>query len=235
MPFNNYDDITEVKTAKEIREEQKEDFETKKFLYGAGKDGWTKEFFERIKNAYYNGSLTIGYVRPRYDEEKKKYIYDIKPNTEEQKWVSSVAYIFSEKQNEEDLNDTERTILLMLCHPITKIKVKANNYDEAIRSACVPEALKWHQETNWRHLDELMKFRPNLYVEWKMKGLIPDNVPIKTDLRSHNEEEEMTEKEFIEYLRTVVPEDSPLRQPHEDWFKEYKTARTVDGRIVTYK
>ncbi|MBO7526416.1 MAG: hypothetical protein J6T74_00800, partial [Clostridia bacterium] len=64
MPINKVDSVDKVKTAKEVKQEQKEELEIKKALYGAGKNGWTKEWFERIKEAQRNNTLSIGNVRP---------------------------------------------------------------------------------------------------------------------------------------------------------------------------
>ena len=222
MPINKVDSVDKVKTAKEVKQEQKEELEIKKELYGAGKNGWTKEWFERIKEAQRNNTLSIGNVRP--DKEGK---YHFENGSEEQKWVSSVAFILDDvnKQNEEDLTDAERLILMMLCHPIEKVKVKAKDLEEGIKSLMVVESPKWHELTNWRHLDELMKYRPELYAEWRMRGIIPPNIKVEENKPVEADEDT---KAFIDNLRENVPEDSPLRQPHEDWFIGMKEARWVD-------
>lgn len=40
----------------------------------------------------------------------------------------------------------------------------------------VVEKPQWHIETNWRHIDELYKYRPYLYKDWVERGIIPRHI-----------------------------------------------------------
>lgn len=93
----NYSEEQLQPTKTEIRAQKKEqdkvDKLVQKMLYGAGDEGWTKEWYEKIRKAYKENMLTIT------------------GNKED------VNLILARDCEEEDLEDIERLILFMYAHP----------------------------------------------------------------------------------------------------------------------
>lgn len=95
MPINKVGNVDNVKTAKEVKEDLKEQMAIKNALYGAGKDGWTGEWFNKILDAYRNDRLSITGMS------------------------AEINLILSKKGIREDLlTDDDRIILMLYAHPI---------------------------------------------------------------------------------------------------------------------
>lgn len=130
-------------TAAEKKELDKVQKLVKKMLYGAGNEGWTKEWFEKIKKAYENNTLTITGCEGDCN-----------------------LILARENLKEEDLTDQERLLLFMYCHPKHIVYVKP----DAMATVLSP---KWHELTNWKHIGEVYRNYRGIYNEWVKKGIIP--------------------------------------------------------------
>lgn len=200
MPFiSKIDEVKDTKTPQQTRQEHKEDQAIKNFLYGAGKNGWTKEAYQKRLDAFNNNCLAYTVPDP-----------------------SDITLLLAENKREEDLTDDERVLLAVGCYPVVKIK----KTEEQLKAELVVTAYKWHQLTDFRHIDEVYVYHPEIYKRWVEKNMIPlnklvDAPPILKEY-SNNEKNKESDEEFLQRLRREVPEDSPLRKPHEDWFKDYK-------------
>ena len=115
MPFGKKEEgKTTKQSAKELKQAQEEKMAYAKVLYGAGADGWTPQWYQRIVEAYNTNTLTIGEIRP-YNREKVK---PIKPLPQ---YYTDINILLSENKKEEELTDSERVLLMAYCHPIRKI------------------------------------------------------------------------------------------------------------------
>lgn len=46
-------------------------------------------------------------------------------------------------------------------------------YKDGVCLNAIVDRLEWHQLTEFRHLDELYKYKRSLYEDWKSKGYLP--------------------------------------------------------------
>ena len=115
MPFVRTDKTEKVdtKTVKEVKQQLKDDLEMKNLLYGAGQSGWTKEWYNRIVDAFEDNQLSIGEVRANY-EWRGEY----------PQYYSDVKLLLASHKSEEELTDAERLLLMIYCHPVQKVKTR---------------------------------------------------------------------------------------------------------------
>ena len=164
-----------------------------KMLYGAGSNGWTKEWYDRILTAYDDNSLIITGCR------------------------EDVNLLLAEHKDESDFSNEERLLIMLFARPQVKVKMGENE-----KAGSVVLSLEWHRLTDFRHIDEVKEYYPAIYNRWADAGMIP-NVEAKNEWNNYFDTED--DQAFLDKLRKEVPADSALRQPHDDWFKEYKNGR----------
>ncbi len=172
MPFISKIDkeAKEVKSASQTREEYKEEQEIKNLLYGAGKEGWTEEYYNKILECSKNNLLVVCGVRPHKTQEGK---YQYPTGSEKFKDILSNVYLLlAENKKEKDLTLQEKLFLMVNCHPLTIIKMNR----EQLTTDNVITAFKWHQLTDFKHIDELKAQYPDIYNRWVEKNMIPLNV-----------------------------------------------------------
>jgi hypothetical protein len=131
---------------KQEKERQKQEEHIHKMLYGAGDNGWTVEWFNRIYQAYKDNTLTI---------------------TGESVFVNTLLSI--ENLKEGDLTDVERLGLMMFAHPQRVITLAKNDTSTVLSPI-------WHKTTNFREIKSVVDNYPSIYAKWCKEGVIPTRV-----------------------------------------------------------
>ena len=139
MPISLFEEDKNVKTPQQIRDAHKQDVENKKVLYGSGY-GWTKEGYEKRLEAFRNGNLVITTKDP-----------------------GEINLLLAEGKPEEELTDDERILLCAGCYPVTKIKMT----QDELNGKTTILSLSWHKLTDFRNIEDVKKYHPEIYNQWK--------------------------------------------------------------------
>lgn len=154
----------------------------RRFLYGANAEGWTGEYWQRIKEAKRTGHLVIARVYP--DCQDAKHIQLAKKRIEENPMGFSDVKLAALRKRfeiwqecelllarEDALNDEEKAVIMTNCHIVPT--------DEELKPYSVVLSYEWHHQTDFRHIDEVKEYYPAIYERWANEGLIPDVAPVR--------------------------------------------------------
>lgn len=94
-------ELTKKELEAQRKAQEKADALVKKMLYGAGSQGWTKEWYRKIKDAYKNNTLTITATLGK----------------------GEIELILASNLKEEELTDEERLVLMAYCQPQAIIRI----------------------------------------------------------------------------------------------------------------
>lgn len=133
------------KTTNEAKEEERNKAAIRQALYGAGGNGWTEQWYNKILKAYNNNTLSYGPIPPGVIPQKGTKAYEK---------YSNANLILAQNKQEKDLTDDERLLLFMLCRP--SYHQKSNIDDFKFING------KWQRVVNEDELtksDELEEFR----------------------------------------------------------------------------
>lgn len=143
-------------------------------------------------------------------------------------YINNIQYIMTLLALRDEKQLTEKDKFFLMANLAVLHKPFPTNAErcESDNRAATVRSYAWHQLTEFRHIDDVKKYYPADYNFWLNNGMIPEAVIKKAwdeCMDGPVEKDPIEEAEILlEDIRKNVPEDSELRQPHENWYEEYK-------------
>ena len=152
----------------------------RKFLYGANAEGWTDEYWKRIKEAKRNRRLAIARIYPDCQDKAHRELAE-KRIAENPMGFDDAKLAALKKRYEiwqecelllartDDLNDEEKAMIMVNCRIVPT--------EEELKPYSVVLSHEWHRLTDFRHIDEVKQYYPAIYQQWADAGLLPNTSP----------------------------------------------------------